>query len=138
MVFFIIDLCIDVDAQHIEMLKTQVQLLTTQLTLLTDKRARKKKARAQAAMMQLTQENARLDSSDCGSDCIHVRNLLDYDYDSEGNLLDYDYDSEGNLLDCDYDSEAEWEEDEPGEELKSEDDMDDDEGITDCEASIAG
>jgi hypothetical protein len=34
------------------MLKTQVQLLTTQLTLLTDKRARKKKARAQAAMMQ--------------------------------------------------------------------------------------
>jgi hypothetical protein len=63
-----------------------------------------------------TQENSRLDSSDSGSDCIHVRDLLDYDYDSE----------------------AEWEEDEPGEELKSEDDMDDDEGITDCEASIAG
>lgn len=49
---FIRNLDIDADAQHIEMLKTQVQLLTTQLTLLTEKRARKKKARAQAAMMQ--------------------------------------------------------------------------------------
>jgi hypothetical protein len=39
---------IDQDAQHIEMLKTQVQLLTTQLTLLTEKRARKKKAKAAA------------------------------------------------------------------------------------------
>ena len=46
-----LNLNIDADAQHIEMLKTQVQLLTTQLTLLTEKRARKKKARAQAAMI---------------------------------------------------------------------------------------
>jgi hypothetical protein len=40
-----------------------------------------------------------------------------------------------DLLDYDYDSEAEWEEDEPGEELKSEDDMDDmdEEEIMDCE-----
>jgi hypothetical protein len=38
-----------------------------------------------------------------------------------------------DLLDYEYDSEAEWEEDEPGEELKSDDDLDDEEEIMDCE-----
>ncbi len=41
------------------MLKTQVQLLTTQLTLLTEKRARKKKAKAQAAMMNPKKSKSR-------------------------------------------------------------------------------
>lgn len=36
-------------------------------------------------------------------------------------------------MDYEYDSEAEWEEDEPGEELKSEDDMDDDDELMECD-----
>lgn len=68
MVFFIINLSLDADAQHIEMLKTQVQLLTTQLTLLTEKRARKKKARAQAAMMQPKKSKNRPKSMPGGMD----------------------------------------------------------------------
>ena len=36
---------------------------------------------------------------------------------------------DADLLDYEYDSEAEWEEDEPGEELKSDDDLDDDEEL---------
>lgn len=50
------------------MLKTQVQLLTTQLTLLTEKRARKKKARAQASMNQPKKPKNRPNSMPGGMD----------------------------------------------------------------------
>ena len=57
------------------MLKTQVQLLTTQLTLLTEKRARKKKARAQAAMMQPKKSKSRPKSMPGGMEFSKSKNL---------------------------------------------------------------
>ena len=50
------------------MLKTQVQLLTTQLNLLTEKRVRKKKAKAQAALMQPKKPKSRPKSMPGGVD----------------------------------------------------------------------